>query len=204
MDPVGRAAHTPASGQICTQCQRESPPYVRCMAPLLYADQPGQWVQRLKFHNGMVEGRLLAAILAAAVSRAYAVRELPDLLVPVPLTLRRLARRGHNQALTLALTVGRMVRRPVRRYAARRTDHGPSQRTLDRAARRRALIHAFTSRAWNGERLAIIDDVMTTGTTAAELARALLAAGAGEVHVWCATRTAPPRDRAIDPPDLRN
>jgi ComF family protein len=148
------------------------------------------WIRQLKFHHGLVEARLLGTLLADAVQTEYLGQALPDVLVPVPLSLRRLAGRGHNQALSLARIVGRQVRRRVCRRGVRRIRHGPAQRGLSRRARQDNLIGAFTSRPWQGQRIAVIDDVMTTGATLEALATTLLEAGASEVHAWCATRTA--------------
>lgn len=177
------------AGRMCKGCSTAPPAFERCVAPLRYEDQPRLWVRRLKFHHGLVEARLLGTLLAEAVLDEYLDPQLPDVLVPVPLSLRRLAGRGHNQALSLATVVGRHVRRPVNRTRTTRVRHGPAQRALSRGARQSNIIGAFASRPWQGERVAVIDDVMTTGATMAALATTLLAAGASEVHAWCATRT---------------
>jgi ComF family protein len=175
--------------RLCTDCGIAGPAFQRCVAPLRYQAEARSWVRRLKFHHGLVEARLLGALLAESVLEAYQGQQLPDALVPVPLSLRRLAGRGHNQALSLATIVARYVNRPVDRTRVTRVRHGPSQRGLARKERQRNLVGAFASGPWQGERLAVIDDVMTTGATLAELAATLLAAGASEVHAWCATRT---------------
>jgi ComF family protein len=182
--------------RTCPRCRRRPPPFSHALAPLVYEGFPQAWVRRLKDHLGMVEGRILGTLLADAADRLYAGREgvaprAPDLLVPVPLTASRLARRGHNQALTLALPVARRLGVPVLRRAVVRRRPGRRQRGLGRAARLSNLRETFASRRqWHGDPcVGIVDDVMTTGATAAELARVLLAAGAAEVHVLCATRT---------------
>lgn len=175
---------------LCPDCRELPPRYRRCVAPLVYAAAPRLWVRQLKFHHGLVEARLLGTLLADAVQQEYVGGILPDVLVPVPLSLRRLAGRGHNQALSLASIVAKQVGRRVSRRSVRRIRHGPDQRGLSREARQQNLIGAFASRPWQGERIAVIDDVMTTGATLEALATTLLDAGASEVHAWCATRTA--------------
>jgi ComF family protein len=181
---------TSQHAQICRSCRDQSPSYQQCVAPLLYTDQPRLWVQRLKFQHGLVEARLLGTLLADAVLDQYREQALPDVLVPVPLSLRRLVRRGHNQALSLATVVARRVNRPVYRHRVTRVKHGPSQRGSSRQARQSNLIDAFASRRWQGQCVALVDDVMTTGATLQALADVLLEAGASAVHGWCATRTA--------------
>jgi ComF family protein len=131
-----------------------------------------------------------AARYAAAAHDAHGGSA--DLIVPVPLRPARLARRGHNQALTLAGPVARRLGIPLARHLAIRQRVGARQRGLSRRQRLRNPLGAFAiRRTWSepGPRIAIVDDVVTTGATAAELARRLLAAGAREVHLLCATRT---------------
>jgi len=173
----------------CSYCLVSPPAFARCVAPLRYEAAPRAWVRRLKFHQGLAEAQLLGTLLADAVLARYLPQQLPDVLVPVPVSLRRLAGRGHNQALSLALVIGRVLNLPVSRRHISRIRHGPAQRALSRTARQRNLTDAFACRPWQGERVAVIDDVMTTGATMQALAVSMLAAGAGEVHAWSATRT---------------
>lgn len=172
----------------CQPCEDDPLPVARTVAPLLHAGYPRHWVHRLKFHEGMVEGRLLAHLLAGAVRESYGRTDLPDMLVPVPTAPGRLAWRGHNQAATIAAFLSRRLSLPLARRGARRARSSRPQRLLSRAARLKATAGIFESRQWRGETIAVVDDVMTTGATVAELARTLTAAGAGAVHVWSATR----------------
>lgn len=183
----------------CADCRRRPPPFALTVAPLRYESYARLWVGRLKDRLGMVEGRVLGMLLAEAAAVRYAAAPAdapdgpaPDLIVPVPLRPTRLARRGHNQALTLAGPVARRLGIPLARHVAFRQRAGARQRGLSRRQRLRNPIGAFAiRRTWPepGPRIAIVDDVVTTGATAAELARCLLAAGAREVHVLCAART---------------
>ena len=102
----------------CRTCADDPLPVVRTVAPLLHAGYPRHWVHRLKFHEGMVEGRLLACLLAGAVLETYATAALPDVLVPVPTAPGRLAWRGHNQAATIAAFLGRRLNLPLARRGA--------------------------------------------------------------------------------------
>lgn len=189
------------TGPTCSACSGNPPPFRFTVAPLRYEGFPQHWVRRLKDHLGMVEGRVLGTLLADAALAAYQagapLLPRPELLVPVPLTLRRLARRGHNQALTLARPVAARLGIPIHRTAVVRQRPAAPQRGLGRAARLRNLERTFAARrTWSspGPCIGLVDDVMTTAATAAALARTLLDAGAREVHVLCATRT--PRRRS--------
>ncbi|MFU8814554.1 MAG: ComF family protein [Pseudomonadales bacterium] len=183
----------------CHHCLQRPPPFVRALAPLRYEGYVQPWIRRLKDNLGLVEGRLLGMLMADAAAQAYQPRDgalgagrRPDLLVPVPLAPARLARRGHNQALTLALPVARRLGIPVLRHAAARRSGFGQQRGRSRAQRLEATADLFVCRQrWQQPRpcIGIVDDVITTGTTATALAQVLLAAGADEVHLIAAART---------------
>ena len=142
----------------------------------------------IKFGRGFAEAKLLARLLADAV--AAAADPLPDALVPVPLTTGRLLRRGHNQAVLLARPLARRFGIPLHRADVRRTGSGKSQRGQTRAARAGSVRGAFRAVRPLAGRAAIVDDVMTTGATASELAQTLIAAGMDEVVIWTAARVA--------------
>jgi ComF family protein len=134
-------------------------------------------------------GRTLALILAAAARDAYGTAG-PDVLVPVPLAAGRIARRGHNQAVFLARHVGRILDRPVLIRGARRVRAVGPQRGLGRTARLTNVSGAFLASARvAGRSVGIIDDVITTGSTATAMAEALQAAGAAEIHLLAVART---------------
>jgi ComF family protein len=174
---------------LCTDCRHAPPPWTTAVVPLRYEGPVAQWIRQLKDHAGMVEGRTLGLLLADAAADAYGQRAAPDLLVPVPLTLARLARRGHNQAIALALPIAARLRIPLARTGARRTRRTPPQRGLRLDARLANLTGAFAAnRDLSGLTVGIVDDVLTTGATVAELGRTLIDAGAAEVHVFCAAR----------------
>lgn len=161
----------------------------RQIAPLAYAGAPRRWVLDSKHEGGLVAARLLGVLLAEALEDAYPLgTDRPSRVVPVPLSWRRLVRRGHNQAVLIAVPVARRLGIGLDRRGARRQRHTPPQPGLRAAARRQNVSGAFASRrCWHGATIAIVDDVVTTGATGAALAQALLAAGAGAVHLWSPT-----------------
>jgi ComF family protein len=131
--------------------------------------------------------RLHEAVAAAPVAAA-------ELVLPVPLSRQRLAERGYNQAWELARRVARLAGLPARADVLLRPLETAHQAALDRAERQRNLRRAFMvdprQRAvLQGRRVALVDDVMTTGTTVREAAAALTRAGAASVQVWVLART---------------
>lgn len=118
---------------------------------------------------------------------------LPTVIVPMPLSRQRRRQRGFNQAELLAAAIGRALGLKRDGKCLARTRHAPPQRSLSRAARLRNLRGAFAvRRPLPGARLALLDDVATTGATARAAAEALLAAGAEEVHLWVVAKTPAP------------
>ena len=113
----------------------------------------------------------------------------PDLVVPVPQHARRLRARGFNPALAVARAVARQVGAPVAAAALSRVRDTPSQTGLDLAGRRRNVSGAFRARRRVPPVVWIADDVITTGATLREAARALCDAGAEAVVAVCAART---------------
>jgi ComF family protein len=116
---------------------------------------------------------------------------LPQLLVPVPLHARRLRERGYNQAAELARFAARRLGLRCEVTALQRVRATREQSGLGHAARVANTHQAFAARiSLAGLRVALIDDVITTGSTAAAAATALRAAGAAGVELWVVARVA--------------
>jgi len=146
---------------------------------------------RFKFAGDLAAGRWLGERLADAVADAPA----PDLIVVPPIEATRLKQRGFNQALEIAKVVAARRGLALDRDAIRRIRSAPPQSTLGGLERRRNLRDAFSCRPrLDGLRVAIVDDVMTTGATIDAVARAVRAAGAGRVDAWAVARTPEPGD----------
>lgn len=141
-----------------------------------------------KFRGRLACVRLLGQLLLDAVEIGGS--PLPQVLIPVPLHPGRLAERGYNQALEIARVLGGGLGLPLDRRCCHRVTATPPQAGQDEAARRRNIRGAFAAQTpfpWS--RVAIVDDVVTTGSTVSELARVLRRAGALEVEVWAVART---------------
>jgi len=165
----------------------------RVIAPLVYAPPAEDYLHALKYSGERALGRAFGQVLADAV--AYRRSEI-DAIVSVPLHPRRLIQRGYNQALEIARSTAAVLRLPILRAGIARGRDTLPQSRLDAGERRRNLATAFTiARQLRGRRLAIIDDVITTGSTVNALATALLAAGAVHVEAWSVARTQLPAPR---------
>ena len=152
-------------------------------------------LRRLKYGRRPDIARSLAPLIAPALEQA-ATSFAADLVIPVPLHWRRHAARGFNQAAALFVHAGRGLGLRVDKLSLRRCRHTPPQSGLGLARRAANLRGAFTVVSGRRERVAgrrvlLFDDVMTTGATASECARALLAAGASAVMAFAAARAEP-------------
>lgn len=170
-----------------------APAHLPDVVAFRYEEPIDDLIRDLKYRGALANARVLGVLLAEAVRDSHV--ELPQLLVPVPLHAARLRERGFNQACALARYAGRMLEIPYARGAVRRVRNTPSQTSLDMNERRRNVQGAFSvagaraqARLVAAEHVAIVDDVMTTGSTVAELRAVLLAAGVGRVDVWAIAR----------------
>ncbi|UUX95687.1 ComF family protein [Aquabacterium sp. J223] len=184
------------SADACGACLRQPPRLAGTVVALDYAPPLDGLITGLKFQHRLDLAPALAGLLHAALP---AGARLPDLLVPVPLSPRRLRERGYNQAWELARHLARRLDLPALPAALLRTRDTAAQTTLSRTERQRNLRDAFLveprlAHRVQGRRLALVDDVTTTGATADAAAEALLRAGAAEVRLWALARTpdAPP------------
>lgn len=175
-----------ADALACGDCLQRPPPYLRCVSALLYQPPASQLVAHFKYHGQLPVVRALCPLLLDAIGQQPGV----DVLLPVPLHWRRRWQRGFNQAEVIADEVGRALRLPVKTRWLQRRHLTAAQQSLGASARARNLRGAFSaSPKVAGCRIALIDDVVTTGSTAAEITRTLLRAGATSVEVWCLART---------------
>lgn len=116
------------------------------------------------------------------------VSRYPDALIAVPLHPVRQFTRAFNQADVLARHLGRALGLPVHSSCLRRCRNTAAQSGLDAVARRRNIRGAFAAVYPGVDHVALVDDVLTTGTTAAECVRMLKSSGVKEISVWVAAR----------------
>ncbi|HEX6834275.1 MAG TPA: ComF family protein [Rudaea sp.] len=180
---------------LCGECLQHPPPFDAAFVPYIYADPLDFLTTRLKFGRDLAAGRVLADLWTQALDERTVAR--PDLLVAIPLHASRLRERGFNQALELARPLAQRLAIPMSARALRRTRATPAQTGLSADQRRRNLRGAFAVSADESmpAHVAIVDDVMTTGTTLREAARVLKRAGAVRVDVWALARAPLPGRR---------
>jgi ComF family protein len=184
---------------LCGACLRDPPPFAACFALADYGFPWDHLVARLKFggHPELADGLAQAfadALLAGGVAR-------PTLILPIPLGERRMRERGYNQSWELARRLAVRLDIAADPSALLRLRETARQTGLTRAERQGNLRDAFmidprAESLLHGRHVALVDDVMSSGATAAAAARAALRAGAERVDVWLIARTPMPQDRA--------
>ena len=177
-------------GGCCAACEREKPAYDATLALYDFVFPVDAMVHALKYRHRLSMASFFGAALAA---RAQDFGAHADLILPMPLHPRRLAERGFNQAVELARPLARARELPLGLAVVRKLRDIPAQAGLDREARLRNPRGVFEcDMSLHGQRVIVVDDVMTTGATLGELARTLKRQGASWVGNLVVARTPAP------------
>ncbi len=188
------------SSSLCGRCQQKRPFFDSVFAPFIYTPPLTRLITAFKYRRQTSAGHSLGMLLTEAVINEYHKDqlELPDCLVPIPLHPWRQLRRGFNQSSVLARDIARgfksnTIDLPVDQHLLQRTRRTQPQSGLSLVERRKNLKNAFQINGKPPQRVALVDDVMTSGSTANECARALKQAGCEVVQVWVVARAERPR-----------
>lgn len=176
----------------CGRCLRRPPPWGELITVTAWQPPLSQLVNRLKFYHGTAQAVMLARLLLLSwlVRRRENGLMRPNLLLSVPLHHHRAWQRGYNQLEDIARTLARWTSCRYLPQALKRVRAAKVQHRLSAPARRKNLRGAFRlETAVRGLHIALLDDVVTTGSTVAEISRILLAQGAASVQIWCLCRT---------------
>lgn len=170
---------------ICGECLARPPAFRTTLAAVLYDHPVDAWVKALKYGGVLAAGRALGGLLAEHLR----FTALPDVIVPMPLSAARLRERGFDQVREIVAQLPGELRSRVDGRILRRERDTAAQAGLPLEERRRNVSGAFRADTpLPGLRIALVDDVMTTGATADAAAGALMAAGAASVDVWVVAR----------------
>ena len=174
-------------GSLCGRCIRREPPFDNLRAPWLYHGNTAELIRLLKFQKKLAAGRTLGLLLAQALESE---QEMPQLLLPVPLHSQQLRERGFNHAAEITRSLSHALGIPwSTRLLSKQRPTAP-QHGLNRRERLKNLRNAFHFQQ-NGDlrHVAVVDDVVTTGSTATEIARLLKREGVEKVSIWAIART---------------
>ena len=175
---------------VCGDCQRQPRHYERGLIPFRYESPIASHIHHLKYNQQLRYADFLGAMMCQQIWQDAGV--LPEIIIPVPLHPRRLRQRGFNQALEIARRIGEELGLEVDYTSLLRVKDTVAQVGLSGAARRQNVRGAFRVRnqaAVRGTHVALVDDVVTSGSTVTAAAHALKRAGVTRVSVWAAAKT---------------
>lgn len=175
-------------GQLCGRCLNNSPAFDRAVAAFDYRYPLAEVLHNFKYAGQLALGRFLAETLLERVQH----ERWPDVLLPMPLHPARLRERGFNQAAEIAKRAALATALPLSFDLLAKVRDTAPQASLPWKDRQANMKGAFACTAdITGKRIVLIDDVMTTGATLNEAAKALKKSGATDVAVWVVARTLP-------------
>ncbi len=179
-------ARTDAVQEYCDDCRRKTHVFTQGRAAFVYSGAVIGTMHRFKYSNR----RDYAPVLARELYRmhgAWIQRIAPDAVIPVPLHPKRRRMRGFNQAALLARQIARLSGIPLEEKLLVRTQNTQRQKALDAHERKNNLKNAFqtTKKIVQLEKVLLIDDIYTTGSTADAAAAALVQAGVKKIYVLC-------------------
>jgi len=193
--PFCQRCGRPFEGDITTQfecanCQEMEWHFESARSAVVARDPVLEVIHRYKYQRALWFEPFLADLLIRAAVPVLGQQK-PSMIVPVPLHPTKQREREFNQAERLARHLGAAMQIPVNNRLLRRVVPTRTQTQLSRQERLANVRNAFAMRGGqrlNGERIVLVDDVLTTGATTSACARVLTAAGAGEVCVWTVAR----------------
>ena len=174
------------SPRLCATCLSTHPAFDETFAPFVYQGEIRHLITKLKFGGHTKNARLLGLLLAEHIKLTA---QLPDLILPIPLHKNRYRERGFNQTIEIGKTLAKELHIPLDLKSCHRIHDTPHQISLSGKQRRKNIEHAFMLiKPIKAHHVAILDDVMTTGSTVHELARLLKKSGVSRVDVWVCAR----------------
>jgi ComF family protein len=172
-----------ADSDHCGQCIIAPPYYDECFCPFEYQTPIKDLICALKYNDRAEYAKIVGRLLASEVKQNQT--SLPDVIIPVPIHISRLRSRGFNQAKLIADEVGKELNIKVLNSTLTKTRATLPQAQQSLINRKKALRNCFAlQKKLSAQNVAIIDDVVTTGSTVNEIAKILKKNGVDYIQVW--------------------
>ena len=169
---------------VCGRCIIKKPAVDAVITAYRFEEPLRTLLHEFKYREGLHLLTLIAGLMKHALPAAYQT----DCLMPVPMHPKRLRERGFNQAAVLAKYLGRQLHLPCNVTHIQKQVNTAPQAGLSSRERRRNLRHAFKAKPAHYQHVTLVDDLLTTGSTANELAQLLKQNGVAQVNLWCSAR----------------
>ncbi|OGV28813.1 MAG: hypothetical protein A3E88_06075 [Legionellales bacterium RIFCSPHIGHO2_12_FULL_35_11] len=177
----------------CNMCKIQKPYYDKIYTNYLYTEPLRTLLHKFKYQNNLSLTSFLSNLMLETAEELFkdlniSLIERNICLIPVPIHPKRLKKRGFNQACAITLHLAKKLKLPYDINSCRKIIHTPPQAALSLNKRKTNLINTFESRNINKSEVILIDDLITTGNTANELAMTLKKQGIKKVYLWCIAR----------------
>lgn len=173
---------------LCGDCLSHKVHYDRVFSPFLYSQEMAYLIKKLKYQHKIHYANTLSQLFINKINIIKNFR-IPQALIPIPMHSKRLSARGFNQALELGRSLASYYQLPLNYSSFIRQRHTDLQAEMSAARRQKNIQHAFLlKKPIQYSHIAIIDDVMTTGSTVNEAARVLKKSGIKQVDIWAIAR----------------
>jgi ComF family protein len=174
--------------QYCGICATNSIAFNRTLSAFIYIKPIDKWIKQLKFKHQYGFAKTLGQFLIKKIKADSNYTQI-EAIIPIPIHYRRWLSRGYNQSALIAKHVGSALSISVDYKLLKKIKHTPPQVKLSKKKRHSNMTKSFYAKSTDYKRVAIIDDVMTTRSTAHHAAKALRQAGINYIEVWCIARS---------------
>ncbi|CDZ76958.1 DNA utilization protein GntX [Legionella massiliensis] len=172
---------------VCGLCSKKQPVIDHTLTAYLYEDPLRALLHDFKYKEALYLRSFLVDLMLEALPEQALLQT--ECLVPVPSHPRRIRERGFNQAAELAKMLAKTLGLVCELNLCKKIIHTQPQASLNSKARRRNLRQAFQAKTKGYQHITLVDDLLTTGSTANELAKVLKQQGVSRVDLWCCART---------------
>ncbi|USQ15121.1 ComF family protein [Legionella lytica] len=169
---------------ICGGCIKNPPQFTQAYVAYKFEEPLRGLLHQFKYHNGLYLHSFLSHLMLSGLPSS----NLPQCLIPVPMHAQKIKQRGFNHAAVLTRDLAKKLNLPYDLTSCQKTLNTAPQASLDKEQRQKNLRNAFNSKKLPFQHIALIDDLLTTGSTANELALTLKKAGVEQVDLWCCAR----------------
>lgn len=178
----------------CGSCTNLKLPWEKMIIAGKFSPPLSNLIHRFKFQREYYLDQALAHLLLQGINSAREQQHfsLPDVIIPTPLHHHRQWKRGFNQSEYLANCLGKWLKIPVDNKFIFRSKNTPPQRGLHQKQRYHNLNQAFSfnhNKLGKYTSIAIVDDVITTGSTMMEISKVAKLAGIDHIHIWGVAHT---------------
>lgn len=170
---------------ICGHCIKSPPHFDRATIGYYFEEPLRGLLHRFKYHNGLYLGSFLAQLILNSWKKSPSF---PQCLIPVPMHPNKIKSRGFNQTILLARILSKQLNIPLDLLTCKKKINTLAQAELNGQTRKQNIKNAFSIQPNQYQHVALIDDLLTTGSTVNELARSLKKSGIQQVDIWCCAR----------------